>query len=150
MPPKKMTATDQKRYAEMVQVASETLWDFRHPDFVKSILPREWSDIPLDAVPEKVRITLRVDADVAKFFRKLGRGVYQDRMNTVLRTFMLARLTEVLGTDEGPRRTSWESCTCHRKRICWQRWRSYGGNGWGLGEVKDPIFIELAGGLANQ
>ena len=101
MPPKKMTATDQKRYAEMVQVASETLWDFRHPDFVKSILPREWSDIPLDAVPEKVRITLRVDADVAKFFRKLGRGVYQDRMNTVLRTFMLARLTEVLGTDEG-------------------------------------------------
>ncbi len=101
MPPKKMTATDQKRYAEMVQVASETLWDFRHPDFVKSILPREWSDIPLDAVPEKVRITLRVDTDVAKFFRKLGRGVYQDRMNTVLRTFMLARLTEVLGTDEG-------------------------------------------------
>jgi uncharacterized protein (DUF4415 family) len=101
MPPKKMTATDQKRYAEMVQVASETMWDFRHPDFVKTILPREWADIPLDNVPEKVRITLRVDADVAKFFRKLGRGVYQDRINTVLRTFMLARLTEVLGTDEG-------------------------------------------------
>lgn len=101
MPPKKMTATDQKRYAEMVQVATETLWDFRHPDFVRAILPREWSDIPLDAVPEKVRITLRVDTDVAKFFRKLGRGVYQDRMNTVLRTFMLARLTEILGTDEG-------------------------------------------------
>ena len=34
-------------------------------------------------------------------FRKLGRGVYRDRMNAVLRTFMLARLTEVLGTDEG-------------------------------------------------
>ena len=74
--------------------------DFRHPDFVKAILPREWADIPLDNVPDKVRITLRVDADVAKFFRKLGRGVYQERMNTVLRTFMLARLTEVLGTDE--------------------------------------------------
>ena len=100
MPPKKMTAITQKRYAEMVQVASETMWDFRHPDFVKAILPREWADIPLDSVPDKVRITLRVDADVAKFFRKLGRGVYQERMNTVLRTFMLARLTEVLGTDE--------------------------------------------------
>jgi uncharacterized protein (DUF4415 family) len=96
-----MSLTDQKRYAEMMQVASETLWEFRHPDFARTILPREWADIPLDVVADKVRITLRVDSDVAKFFRKLGRGVYQERMNAVLRTFMLARLTEILGTDEG-------------------------------------------------
>ena len=101
MPPKKMSAIDEKRFSEMMLVASETLWDFRHPDLVRTILPREWADIPLDVVPDKIRITLRVDSDVAKFFRKLGRGVYQDRMNTMLRTFMLARLTEVLGTDEG-------------------------------------------------
>lgn len=100
MPPKKMSAIDEKRYSEMMLVASETLWDFRHPDLVRTILPREWADIPLDVVPDKIRITLRVDADVAKFFRKLGRGVYQERMNAVLRTFMLARLTEILGADQ--------------------------------------------------
>ena len=101
MTAKKMSTTDQKRYDEMVKLASETLWNFRHPDLVRTILPREWADIPLEAVPDKVRITLRVDSDVAKFYRKLGRGVYQERMNAVLRTFMLARLTEILGTDEG-------------------------------------------------
>jgi hypothetical protein len=46
-----------------------------------------------------VRITLRVDVDVARFFRKLGKGVYQQKMNLVLRTFMLARLTEILGSE---------------------------------------------------
>ena len=55
MPPKKMTATDQKRYAEMVQVATETLWDFRHPDFVRAIMPREWKV----SIRAKPMITMR-------------------------------------------------------------------------------------------
>ena len=100
MPRKKMSITDQNRYKEMIATAAETMWDLRHPDLVPAILPDEWDSIPLEPIPDKVRITLRVDADVAKFFRKLGRGVYQERMNLVLRTFMLARLTEILGKHE--------------------------------------------------
>jgi uncharacterized protein (DUF4415 family) len=36
---------------------------------------------------EKVAISIRVDQDVLKFFRRIGTG-YQTRMNTVLRAFM--------------------------------------------------------------
>lgn len=96
MPAKKMTPTNHARYSELVRQMYETLADFRHPALMKSILPAEWREISGDPVPERVRITLRVDADVAKFYRKLGRD-YQATMNRVLRAFMLARLTEMLG-----------------------------------------------------
>lgn len=95
MPPKKMTPTNHARYSQMVRQMYETLADFRHPDLVRTILPAEWREIGTDAVPDKTRITLRVDTDVAKFYRKLGRE-YQATMNRVLRAFMLARLTEIL------------------------------------------------------
>jgi uncharacterized protein (DUF4415 family) len=40
----------------------------------------------VDPIP-KVAISIRVDEDVLKFFRRIGTG-YQTRMNTVLRAFM--------------------------------------------------------------
>lgn len=95
MPAKKMTPANHGRYSQMVQQMYETLADFRHPALARTILPAEWREISSDPVPDKTRITLRVDADVAKFYRKLGRE-YQATMNRVLRAFMLARLTEIL------------------------------------------------------
>ena len=50
-------------------------------------------------MPDRVRITLQVDTDVAKFYRKLGRD-YQATVNRVLRSSMMARLTEMLGPPE--------------------------------------------------
>ena len=95
MPPKKMTPANHARYSQMVRQMYETLADFRHPDLARTILPAEWREIGTDAVPDKTRITLRVDTYVAKFYRKLGRE-YQATMNRVLRAFMLARLTQIL------------------------------------------------------
>ena len=71
-------------------------------DWVTGSLPIAWNEIPeLHPVqPERVKVTLDLDADMVRWFKKIGRG-YGRRMNAVLRTFMLARLTEVLGTDEG-------------------------------------------------
>ena len=99
MQPKKMTPVNHARYSQMVRQMYETLADFRHPDLVRTILPSEWREIGTDAVPDKTRITLRVDTDVAKFYRKLGRD-YQRVMNRVLRAFMLARLTEILSAPD--------------------------------------------------
>ena len=42
----------------------------------------------------KERITINVDKDVLKFFKKGGRG-YQTRMNRALRAFMKAKKSEV-------------------------------------------------------
>ena len=44
--------------------------------------------------PPKTSLTLRLDADMAAWFRGQGRG-YQARMNAVLRAYMLARKTKL-------------------------------------------------------
>jgi uncharacterized protein (DUF4415 family) len=43
----------------------------------------------LGAEPRKEQVTLRVDADVLKWFRSLGRG-YQTQINALLRAYMAA------------------------------------------------------------
>lgn len=46
-------------------------------------------------MPVKEKLTLRLDADVAAFFRAFGPG-HLTRMNAVLRAFMLARQADVV------------------------------------------------------
>lgn len=59
-------------------------------------IPAAWHEIAQGpAVPPKDKLTLKLDADVLRFFRAMGRG-YTSRINAVLRTFMLARLAEVV------------------------------------------------------
>lgn len=43
----------------------------------------------LKPVPPKAQLTLRVDQDVLKWFRKRGRG-YQTKINALLRAYMEA------------------------------------------------------------
>lgn len=50
-----------------------------------------------------MRLTIRLDADVVRFFKSMGPG-YQPRINKVLRTFMHARLAKLI---EGPA-CAWE------------------------------------------
>ncbi len=59
-------------------------------------IPPEWHDIAQGSpAPAKVAVTLRVDADVVRFFRAMGAG-HLPRMNAVLRAFMHARLAGVV------------------------------------------------------
>ncbi len=68
-------------------------------------IPEEWADIAQGAPdPKRDRITLRLDADVVRFFRLMGTN-YQGRINQVLRAFMLARLAKVV---PGPEDVSYQ------------------------------------------
>lgn len=59
-------------------------------------IPQAWHDIVQEPdTPPKEQITLKLDNDVLRFFRSMGRGYY-GRINAVLRSFMLARLAEVI------------------------------------------------------
>ena len=62
---------------------------------MRARLPPGWSRVERDNPirPRKVKITLRLDEDVAYFFRRQGEG-YQGRVNAVLRWFMLARIAD--------------------------------------------------------
>jgi uncharacterized protein (DUF4415 family) len=55
------------------------------PDAVP--LDIDWSDAVLVIPPKKQAISIRVDEDVLKFFKKEGDG-YQRRINAVLRSYM--------------------------------------------------------------
>lgn len=46
-----------------------------------------WTDAVLVIPPKKTAISIRVDEDVLKFFKKEGDG-YQRRINAVLRSYM--------------------------------------------------------------
>jgi uncharacterized protein (DUF4415 family) len=76
---------------------SRTDWEridaLRDEDIDYSDIPKQGSDFFANAIlwpgPKK-QITLRLDPDVLKFFRKHGRG-YQTTINAVLRKYMEAR-----------------------------------------------------------
>lgn len=74
-------------------------WDLHQEVLDAKRIPPEWHEIAkAKGQPEKVRLTLRVDADVVRFFRRFGRG-YQARMNDVLAAWVHGRLA---GLIDGP------------------------------------------------
>jgi len=82
-------------------------------------IPAEWRAMLIEpAVARKVKLTLRVDEDVARFFRAMGPG-YLTRMNNVLRTFMLTRLAGVATGPEmvGYRPTAEEEARSLRREV---------------------------------
>ena len=90
-------------WREFQDLWSDVLHDLAHPDLIRGRLPQGWEEIDGRPVAEQVRITLRVDKDVARYFRGLGPG-YQKRVNKVLRAYMLARMSElVVPEDAAPR-----------------------------------------------
>ena len=59
-------------------------------------MPQAWHEIAKSkGQAEKVRLTLRVDGDVVRFFRRFGKG-YQQRMNDVLAAWMHGRLAGII------------------------------------------------------
>lgn len=74
-------------------------WDLHQEVLDEGRIPPMWHEIAKAKGPaEKERLTLRVDADVVRFFRRFGRG-YQQRMNDVLAAWMHGRLAALI---EGP------------------------------------------------
>lgn len=56
-------------------------------------LPSDWNalDFTEPLTPHKTRVTLRLDSDMVRWFRKLGPG-YGARMNSILRIYWAALL----------------------------------------------------------
>jgi len=63
---------------------------------VQQKVPAAWATLEedIDCDEPRVKITLRVDASVARVFRAMGKG-YQARMNRVLATYAQMRIGEV-------------------------------------------------------
>ena len=95
--------TKQQRINWVYQMDARRMIEYDIMDCVKTHMgiPEEWHEIWKDEDrrdPKRTRVTIRMDADVVKFFRAMGEG-YQVRINRVLRYFMHLRLA---GLVEGP------------------------------------------------
>jgi uncharacterized protein (DUF4415 family) len=92
----KHAAERRRNYHYLADVLRDLETDLRRGMQYSPAIPEDWHEIARRApVPLKEKLTLRLDADVAAFFRTFGPG-HLTRMNAVLRAFMLARQAEVV------------------------------------------------------
>jgi hypothetical protein len=99
--PKKMTVTERKHWGFGVDAIRKMEYELMGYLHEYRALPLEWDEIWKDEDrrdPKRTRVTIRLDADVVKYFRAMGAG-YQARINRVLRAYMHFRLAKLV---EGP------------------------------------------------
>jgi len=67
---------------------------------LQSEVPAAWATLEqdLDVEEPKVKITLRLDESVAKYYRAMGKG-YQERINRVLATYAQMKIARVMELD---------------------------------------------------
>lgn len=80
----------------MMDVMRRLEWDLHNTIELTGRIPEEWHEIAT-ATPRAagVKVNLRLDADVVRFFRSMGEG-YGPRINAVLKSYMHARLAGVI------------------------------------------------------
>jgi uncharacterized protein (DUF4415 family) len=93
---KKQTPQQRAQMTYMMDVMRRLEWDLHNTIEMAGRIPEEWHEIAR-ATPRagKVKINLRLEADVVKFFRSMGPD-YGPRINDVLRSYMHARLAGVI------------------------------------------------------
>jgi len=66
------------------------------PQEARWCIPEDWATLEddIDVAEPKVKVTLRLDATVAKFYRTMGQG-YQARINRVLETYAQMKIAQV-------------------------------------------------------
>ena len=100
---KPLTETQRKHHYYMGDAMRRLEWDIHNALFEARRIPKGWHDISTRREAGSTRVTIRLDADVVKFFKAMGPG-YQPRINRVLRTFMHYRLAGII---EGPDTTDY-------------------------------------------
>ncbi|EBA13048.1 hypothetical protein RCCS2_04164 [Roseobacter sp. CCS2] len=104
--PKDMTKTQRIHWSYATDALRMIEYDLHATATKLRCMPKEWDEIWEDfdrRDPKKMRVTIRLDADVVKFFKAMGEG-YQPRMNRVLRAFMHYRLAGII---DGPDTTDY-------------------------------------------
>lgn len=93
---KKQTPRQRAQMTYMMDVMRRLEWDLHNSIEMTGRIPEAWHEIAT-ATPRsaKTKVTLRLEADVLKFFRTMGPD-YGPRINDVLKSYMHARLAGVI------------------------------------------------------
>lgn len=97
-PPRRFPAT---KTARLARARLERLLEGAGDDTrlwakVQDRVPEAWATLEedIDCWEDKVKVTLRLDTSVARFYRAMGKG-YQARMNRILATYAQMKIGEV-------------------------------------------------------
>jgi uncharacterized protein (DUF4415 family) len=108
----------QENYHYLAESLREIEFHLRGRIDDSGLIPREWQDISeRRGSKPKEKMTLWVEKDVVKFFRGMGKG-HTTWMADVLRTFMHARLANVIRGAAGVDYSRWEGAELtHRLHV---------------------------------
>jgi uncharacterized protein (DUF4415 family) len=89
------TIAQEQAHLEMMIELEKQSQDWRDLKLRMSLIPPDWGRLETTAPvrPRKKKVTVALDEDVARWFRRLGTG-YHGRINGVLRSYMLALVSK--------------------------------------------------------
>ena len=92
----KQTPKQRAQFGYMADVMQRLDWDLHNTIEMTGHIPDEWHEIAARR-PQRpgIKVNLRLDADVVKFFKSMGEG-YGPRISDVLKSYMYARLAGVI------------------------------------------------------
>lgn len=92
----KQTHRQRAQFWYMAEAMRRFEWDLHNKINLSGRIPAEWHEVAKTPVATpKRQVNIGIEEDVLRFFRSMGRG-YGDRINTVLRSFMHARLAGLI------------------------------------------------------
>jgi uncharacterized protein (DUF4415 family) len=91
------TIAQERAYVDLMIALERQATDLRDAKLRGALIPKEWEKLEDTAPvqPRKKKVTVALDEDVARWFKRLGAG-YHGRINAVLRTYMLALISKAV------------------------------------------------------
>lgn len=115
---KPLTAKQREHHHYLIDAMARIDYDLHNRIYINQRVPSDWTRIATSPSPHRKRVTIRLDEDVLKFFRSMGRD-YGPRINDVLKAFMHARLMGLLHGDETVDQFKEQEQSGPRKRPGW-------------------------------
>ena len=92
----RQTPKQRAHYTYMMDMMQRLEWDLHNAIDLTDRIPEEWHEIATRRPEQaKLKVNLRLEADVLRFFKSMGAG-YGPRINDVLKSYMHARLAGVI------------------------------------------------------
>lgn len=96
--PEIKTPKQREHFGYLMDVLARLEWDLHQPIIHDKRIPSDWRDmLNRRGSGRKKKVTLWVEEDVVRFFKKQGNG-YTTRMNDVLVAFMLSKLSGLINS----------------------------------------------------
>ncbi|MHA3916283.1 BrnA antitoxin family protein [Halovulum sp. GXIMD14793] len=92
---RKRTRVQERLYTEMLLTMLETNQILSERMILNEGLPKAWHKLHQEApcVPEKTKVTIRLDTKTVKWFKTLGSG-WHNRIDAVLKSYALALMSK--------------------------------------------------------